>query len=223
MNIKPEAQTEIILWDWLMTKSNYVKNVYLNRKNDLTKIFNVKGTNGKKPDLIIEFDRGFGIEYIAVEVKNSNKSKDVYDACKILDYYESYFTGKAHYFIEGKEIEIKHFAIATDNSIGGYLLKRETEFFDNLNDPDDDDNAKYKRFMVEEGYFPRYEYYTTGVYLRLLWANWRRLRNKLKFTKASSIGILISEPKKESSPHFFTMVYCDWNLKKRWGQRFWKL
>lgn len=217
--MKPEAQTEVKLWNWFMIKSNHIIGVFFNRKNDLNGTFQVKGTHGRKPDLIIKFDRGYGIEYIAVEVKNSNKSKDVYDACKILDY----FTGQAHYFINKKEIEIKHFAIATDNSIGGYLLKRETELFDNLNDSDEDENSKYKKFMVEEGYFPRYEYYTTAVYLRLLWANWRRLRNKLKFTKASSIGILISEPKKEQTPHFFTMVYCDWNIKKQWGQRFWKL
>jgi len=224
--MKPEEQSELIIWDWLKTKGEYIKEVYFNRKNELGwKTFTTSGVN-KKPDFIVAIDRGYGIEYIAIEIKNSKKSKDVYDACKILDYYENYFLKKTKYFIEKEEIIISHFAIATDKSIEGHLLRKERDFFDNLNDAEeDDDNAKYKRFMVEQGYFPRYEYYTTGVYLRLLWANWRRLKKELSFEKAPSVGIIISEPKQKDNPYFFTMVYCDWFKEKKghWGQRFWRL
>ena len=40
------------------------------------------------------------IEYIVVEVKSSKKGKDVYDASKIIDYYDDYFSGKAKYYID---------------------------------------------------------------------------------------------------------------------------
>ena len=112
--MKPEEQAETLLWDWLMTKSSFVKEVYFNRKNELNGVFSVKGTHGKKPDLVIKMDRGFGIEYMAVEVKSSKRGKDVYDACKILDYMEDYFIGKVKYFIGKEEIKINHFSIATD-------------------------------------------------------------------------------------------------------------
>lgn len=226
--MKPEETAEIILWDWLKTKSKYVEEIYFNRINKLNGIFTVKGTQGRKPDFVIKINRNFGVEYIAIEIKNANKSKDVYDAHKILDYYEEYFMGKAKYYINNKEIKINHFAIATNNSIKGYLLRKENQLLDNMDAGDD--NEEYKRYMVECGNFPRYEYYTTSIYLRLLWSNWRRLAKKCtvkkKWTgiKAPSIGIIISNPNIDKFPYFFTMVYVDWlNKKNRWGQRWWKI
>lgn len=223
--MRPEEQTEVILWDWLMTKSKYkyVQEVYLNRKNNLNGTFQVKGTKGRKPDLIIKFDRGYGTEYLAVEVKSSKLGKNVYDACKILDYYEDYFIGKAKYFIDKKEIKIKHFAIATDNSPEGHLLKGEKDIWDNYKDPED---LEFKKKLVDSGCYPQLEFYSTGLYLRILWANWRRLRKKLGFTKAPSIGILMIDLRDiNKNPFYFTMIFCDWdrNNKPKWGQRFWML
>jgi len=219
--MKPEEEAEIILWDWLKTKGIYVKQVYLNRKNELNGVFVVKGTRGKKPDFLIEVDRGYGTEYIAVEIKHSNRGKDVYDACKILDYYEDYFIKKAKYFIDKKEIKISHFAIATDNSPNGHLLKDEKDIWDNYKDPE---NLEYKKQLVDCGCYPQLEFYSTGLYLRILWANWRRLRKKYNFIQAPSIGILMIDLRnKNKEPYLFTMVYSDWTNKKRWGQRFWRL
>lgn len=223
MELKPEQQSEIILWDWLMTKSKFVKEVYLNRKNELNGFFNVKGTHGKKPDLVIKINRGYGIEYIAVEVKNSKRGKDVYDACKILDYYEDYFSGKAKYYIGKEEILISHFAIATEKSREGKILKDESE---KMNNYFDEDNQEYKKQLVDAGCYPQIEYYSTALYLRILWANWRRVKKRRGFTKAPSIGILMTDLKKsESAPFFFTMIFCDWLRDKKscWGQRFLEL
>jgi hypothetical protein len=106
-----EKEVEIILWDWLRTKGINIKQIYFNRKNILNSpIFNTSGIN-EKPDFIISFDRGFGIEYIGIEIKCCDKSKNVHDSGKILLYYENYFSQKTKYFIEGKEIKIKHFAV----------------------------------------------------------------------------------------------------------------
>ena len=170
--MKPEEYAEIILYTWLKTGSK-IKRIFFNRKNNYTEnVFQVKGTHGRKPDFLIEFDTGYGIEYIATEIKSSKRGKDVYDACKILDYYEEYFTGKAKYFIDGKEINIKHFAIATENSPEGHLLKNEKDIVDNY---EDEDNPEYKKKLVDMGCYPQLEYFATALYLRILWANWRRL------------------------------------------------
>ena len=226
--MKPEEKAEIILWDWLMNKGKFVKEVYFNRKNEWNGVFSVKGTHGRKPDLVVKIDKGFGLDYIAVEVKSSKRGKDVYDACKILDYYEEYFSGKAKYFIEKEEIKIAHFAIATDNSIIGHLLYDEEKMFDNYKDSD---NPEFKKQLVDAGCYPQLEFYATGLYLRILWANWRRLakrccNNKVwTGTKAPSIGIFMTELRNDlREPYFFTMVFCDWlDKKSSWGQRFWKL
>jgi len=89
----------------------------------------------------------------------------------------------------------------------------------------DEENHEYKKQLVDSGCYPQIEYYATALYLRILWANWRRKRKKLEFTKAPSIGILITDLRnKLNEPYFFTMVFCDWlNKKPCWGQRFWKL
>ena len=220
--MKPEERAEIILWDWLKTKGEFVLNVYLNKKNDLNGTFQVKGTHGRKPDILIKINKGFGIEYIAVEVKSSKRGKDVYDASKIIDYYEDYFSGIAKYFIEKEEIKISHFAIATNESINGHLLKDEKDKFDNYFD---ENNKEYKIFLVDSGCYPQIEFYATALYLRILWANWRRIKKKLGFTKAPSIGILMTDLRNElKNPYLFTMIYCNWLDKKpSWGQRFWKI
>ena len=95
--------------------------------------------------------------------------------------------------------------------------------FDNYRDVD---NLEYKKNLVDCGCYPQLEFYSTGLYLRILWANWRRLRKKLEFTKAPSIGILMTDLRNEKKePFLFTMVYVDWleNKKPSWGQRFWQL
>ena len=219
--MKPEEEAEIILWEWLI-KGRNVKEIYFNKKNELNGVFSVKGTRGRKPDLVLKIDRGFGEEYIAIEVKSSKRGKDVYDACKILDYYEEYFIGKAKYFIEKEKIKISHFAIATNESPNGHLLKEEKDIFDNYKDSE---NLEYKKFLVDTGCYPQIEYYSTGLYLRILWANWRRLRKKLDFNKAPSIGILMTDLRsKLKEPFLFTMIFVDWLSKKpSWGQRFLQL
>lgn len=120
-----------------------------------------------------------------------------------------------------EEIKISHFAIATNESINGHLLKDEEQMFSNYQDKD---NPEYKKQLVDSGCYPEIEYYGTGLYLRILWANWRRLRKKHNFLIAPSIGILMTDLRFSShDPFLFTMVYCGWLDKPKWGQRFWKI
>ena len=38
-----------------------------------------------------------------------------------------------------------------------------------------------------------------------------------------SIGIVISNPKKDILPYYFSMIYINWMENKSWRQRFWRL
>ena len=217
--MRPEEKAEIILWDWLKTKSKYVQEVYFNRKNLLNwKCFTTSGIN-KKPDFIIKIDRGFGIEYVAIEIKSSEQSKNIHDAGKIIDYYERFVFGETKYFIEGKEIQINHFIIASDNSLKGHLFWDEKTLVDNIKSKDDwrRTNAKFK---LE----PQQEYYLTASFVRGLWATFRRFRKDKLIPKGPSIGILIANFSEEDfGPHLMIMNYNSHTKKKSWGARFWKI
>lgn len=213
-----ESSVELILWDWLITKGINVKQLYFNRKNKLNApTFNTSGIN-EKPDFIISFDRGFGIEYLAIEIKTTSSSKDIHDSGKILRYYKNYLLKKTKYYIEGQEVQIKHFAVMTNNSINGKLFGDDETLISNTKSSDN-----WRRTNAELNLIPEYEYQRTSDYLRRLWAEWRVLRKELKFIEASSIGIIISNPNKDNLPYFFSMVYTSWLENKSWKQRFWRL
>ena len=47
---------------------------------------------------------------------------------------------------------------------------------------------------------------------------------ELNFKEAPSIGILMTDLRNElKTPYFFTMIFCDWMINKKWGQRFLEL
>jgi len=220
--MKPEEETEIILWDWFKTKSENILEVFFNRINELKwKTFTTSGVN-KKPDFIISMNRGYGIEYIALEIKNSKNSRDIHDSGKILMYYENYISGVTKYFINGEEIEIKHFAVASENSIDGHLFKKDDDIIKNYSDQDD----SWRKTNSKLNLIPQKEYIRTSDFQRRLWSEWRNLKKRLNILhhKLPSIGIIISNPTINKLPYLFSMVYIQW-LKKpgRWGQRFWRL
>lgn len=216
--MKNEEKTEIILWDWLIKNKQYIKEIYFNRVNQLDcKTFTTKGIN-EKPDFVICLDRGFGVEYMAVEIKPINSSRAIHDAGKILMYYENYITNKTKYFIDGNEIKINHFAVATENSPNGKLFAEDDFLITNTDSTDDwrKTNAKLK-------HIPEQEYQRTSDFQRRLWSEWRGLKRRIKQNKnLPSIGIIISNPNKDNNPYLFTMIWKDW-LDKKWGQRFYRL
>jgi len=212
-----EQDVEIKLWDWLIKNNSFIKQIYFNRKNKINiPTFQTKGIN-KKPDFLIDLDRGYGSKFIAIEIKTIKKSKDIYDASKILDYYKNYLLSKTKYYINNKEIKINHFAIATENSPIGRLFKEDNIIVDNENREDE-----WAKINSQLKLIPRYEYMKTRDFLRNLWASWRRLRKELLFQEAPSIGIIINY---ENVPILFTMIYVNWLKTKRarWGQRFWRI
>jgi len=218
--IKPEEATELILWDWLKTKSSYVKEVYFNRQNLLNApIFTTKGIN-KKPDFIIKIDRGYGVEYAVVEIKNAAKARNIHDAGKIIEYYKRYIFEKTKYSIDGTPIQIKYFLVATENSVNGYLFKNEKEVIDNLEL--NDEWRKANQFYELE---PSKEYSLTSLWVRRLWADFRYIRKEIpEELEKPSVGILMCEFSKEDfSPRIMIMNYNSHLTKAKWGARWWKI
>lgn len=221
MEIKSEEKAEIILWDWLKTKGKYVEEVYFNRINKLNApVFTTKGIN-KKPDLIIKINRGYEIEFIAIEVKSSEQAKNIHDARKILDYYKRYINNKTKYFIDDEEIKIKHFCVATENSPKGYLFMNENVIIDNFID-----NDVWRKTNAKYSLEPNKEYSLTSMWVRRLWADFRFLRTQInmELLEKPSLGILISNFYEENpSPYLMIMNYNGHSKKVKWGARWWEL
>jgi hypothetical protein len=217
--MNPEEKAEIIIWDWLKTKSKFVLEVYFNRKNLINApVFTTQGIN-KKPDFIIEIDRGYGIEYIIVEIKSSNESKNVHDARKIMDYYERYVKGKTKYFINEKEIKINHFLVATENSVKGYLFMNEIEIIENSKS-DDNWRATNSKYKLE----PKKEYLLTSMWVRRLWADFRYFRLTNDYPEKPSLGILMCEFSEEKfNPSMMIMNYNNHIRNMKWGARWWEI
>jgi len=212
---KPEEKAEIIIWDWLKTKGENVEEIYFNRKNKLGwKTFFVKGIQ-KKPDFIICINNGWGLKYIAIEVKSCDKSKNILDANKILDYWSYYVKKETQYYLEEnkQEIKIEYFLIATDNSKKGYLFENE-DIKDNF-----DSVSKSKNYVASIGLIPRYEGSRTFEFIRTLWNTYANFRKE--FEEKCGIGILIAD----IADNFFPkMMISHYNInKKRWSQRWWRI
>lgn len=215
MKLKPEAQAEIILWDWLTTKSEGCK-IYFNRKNILNMpVFKTVGSQ-KKPDLLIEKNTYYGKKYYAVEVKSSNTSKEILQASKIIDkYLEDYQDKKIKYQIDNNIIELSGFLIATDKSPLGHLFKYEN-WIDNsvLSDGESKYYAstKYKIIPSKEGS-------RTFEFVRILWQFYSKIRNN--YDDKMDIGIIIGNTDNNYKPYMMITSF-DKN-KNRWSQRWWKL
>jgi len=170
----------------------------------------------KKPDLII-YSKKLN-QYIALEVKPGDISKDIHDASKIIEYWEDYTNGKIEYFIDEKKINISSFCVATISSMFGKIFKDD----DNLLSIDDSNDA-WKRTNKLYGLEPLWEYRRTHDYLRGLWSQWRKKRKR---EQQPGIGIILSVilNSKEiptdavSSPLMFDMQW-ETSLKPQWKVR----
>ena len=214
--MKPEEEAEIILWDWLKTKSQYVEEIYFNRKNKLnSNKFKVEGIQ-EKPDFVIKINDGYGIKFYAIEIKSSDNSKNILQASKILDkYLKNYLNKKTIYFIEEKEIKLEGFLIATNNSPKGYLFKKES-FIDNTIKKDGE--SKYNA-AIKYKIIPKKEGSRTFEFIRFLWEIYGKFRNDFK--DKLNVGILIGNSEDYYSPYFMITSY--YKIKKRWSQRWWKI
>lgn len=202
--MKPEVKTEIMLSSWLQTNNIPVwynrKIKELNNQN----IFKVQGESRKKPDMVI-YSKILN-KYGAIEIKPTTFDKTIYSAAKIITtYLKEYKENKIKYYIEGKEININFFIIATKFSIDGHLFESEDKSYPN------DEGWHY--ILQKTKNEPPYEYNKSKQFLRQLWDEWRR-NNRGKFEPG--IGILLSSCLDgiESKPKIFYQTY-EYNIRKR--------
>lgn len=212
---KPEERVEIILSEWF---TDFKIPFWFNRFSKSLKNDNIFYTKGlmEKPDLVIFSDKYPINGYIAIEVKTSNNSKDIYDSSKILKYLKNYNEGKTKYFINNKEIKIKLFIVATENSIEGKL-------FNEIEKETPDINSKWHKILLETKNEPLFEFSKTKHYLRQLWATWRQIikRNNNEV----GCGILLSSALNEGINYKIPYIFCQLNYKgfydkkERWHVR----
>lgn len=232
--MKPEEKVEILLWDWF--KKDLDVEVYFNRKNKLGwKKFTTKGTSREKPDLVVCFFNKFnGKEYIAIEVKDGNINRNIYNSSKIFSiYYKNYVQGKTKYLIDNQEIKISHFVVATQFSKLGKIFDNDNQIIDNINKGKND---TWRKMSFKSKTLPRCEYEKTRSFLRQLWANFEPFREKNKDKIKPSLGILVSDiltsfhPKELKiqsgmigKPMIQIMQYKNWLKKPRWQQNIIKI
>jgi len=172
----------------------------------------------KKPDLIIYSTKLR--QYYAVEVKVGNISKDIYDASKIIEYWESYVNNEIEYFIDGHKINIDSFCVMTLYSMFGRLFQDDTELI-SIEDCKDDN---WKKYSKETGIEPLWEYRRTHDYLRNLWSQWKKKRLKKPLP---GMGVILSNilNSKErpietpTAPLLFDMQWEEQANKSKWQNR----
>ncbi len=204
--IKPETETEIILNSWLQTNNIPI---WHNRKiKELNNqiIFKTQGESRKKPDMIIYSQMLH--KYGAIEIKSGITNKNIYDASKIIKYQKEYKEGKTKYYIEGKEININFFIVATKYSVNGHLFENEIK--------ESPHNEKWRKEILPKcKNEPPIEYNRSKSFLRQLWSIWRQERGK----DEPGIGILLSSCLDgiESKPKIFYQTYENnrWNVRWR--------
>lgn len=212
-----ETKVEIKLFDWLI--KNGVE-VYFNRTIKELNNKNIFTTTQKeKPDLILYSHKLK--KYIAVEVKVAKKN-NIRDSRKIIYYQQEYqkkntqihlaFSNDLNkYFIEGKEVNISFFIVATENSINGSLM-----YEDAIESPH---NEEWHKILQQTRNEPIKEHPYTKEFTRSLWNSWKTKPN-IKKPYDSGIGVLLSsllDADIKRKPMIFVQEY---NVnKKRWCVR----
>lgn len=189
-----ETEVEISIAKWLQNNYN---TVYFNRhiKNRQDKIFVTKGITKERPDLVV-FSSPI---YIAIEVKDAKETRNVHDATKILEYQKAYLNKETRYYIDGNEIIISLFIVATQYSIEGRLIK-------------EDSNIRTKETYPNH---PPLEFERTADYIRNVWAMWRRTRK----AGEPGIGILLSSVNDKQDGFIYPRIFCQQYLNNRWNVR----
>lgn len=157
-------------------------------------VFTTKGETSHRPDMVV-FTKHIG--FVAIEIKDGDEERKIYDGNKILEYQKQYTEKKTKYYIKDSEIPISLFVMASQNSVNGKLFTKEEEMFFN--------DTKYVGH-------PEKEYSRSGEYIRNLWGTWRIRRTKGE----AGIGILLSAAldNGETRPMTFCQIYYNnrWNV-----------
>ncbi len=222
--MNPEREVEIKLWDWFITSGDGIDKIFFNSKNEIgCDTFSVSGNIRTKPDLLIRFVNPYNkkIQYMAVEVKDASKSGNVRSGKKVFEeYLINYINGDTKYFVENIEVQIVHFAIATQFSQQGKLYKHEVLVCN-----------ESMRGKVMRNVVPNFEFSQTKELHRAMVHSFSKYRKdgKLDKKETPSIGVIVSDilmkfDKTEielqncmiGKPVYQSVVFNDKNM--RWSQ-----
>lgn len=216
--MKPEQQTEILLYGWLKPK---VKEIYFNQKNLLdAPVFKVKGLNYRRvPDFIVHTNQN---KFIAIEIKPTSKDNSKVNEGQMQlfdDQYVNYIKGELQFFINGEEIEINTFLLATDHSKDSSLFNLK-DGHDNLRDNLKDADQHRAACILKYKTMPRFEYVRTHDLVRNLFKTHKQFlkRNIELVKKEAGLGILMADY--ETKEPF---IYIKQKYNDRWGQHYWNL
>lgn len=211
--MNPERKVEILLYNWLKNKGDNIKEVYFNSKNEINApVFKVSGDQSK-PDFIIKININSNDEYCVVEIKDNSKSRNVKDSDKILNLYmKKYLEKYTSYVINEKQIKIKYFLVATQDSLNGKLYNKRDSLIDNYLD------SKKKYLSETLKLIPRYEGQRTYDFVRQLFRCHCDIRKN--YEEKCPVGILIADVNNNSVPAMFIVDYNQ--IKKRWCQK-WRM
>lgn len=194
-----ETESENTLIDWF-TKHSIP--VYVNRISESLHTKNKFTTTGVryKPDLLIN-TKTHG--WIAIEVKVGDSNRSLGESGKIINYWQDYSDKLVRYFVDGNEIIISFFAIATGHSPKGKLLVDETEFV----------YQDYPRH-------PQMEFTLTKLFCRNVFQQFRLKKNRNEIPDESAgWGVILSSALNRDStckPFFFSQKSLKNNIKGKY-------
>jgi len=141
-------------------------------------IFKTKTNNigtVEKPDIAIKYHD----KYYMCEVKNADKSSNVYDSFPQILRYAS---GDFEYYIDDELIEPCGYFVATQYSIAGHLFNPDVEVLVTY-----DQMSESRKKAIEHGQLPTDEYSMTEQFTRELW------RMAAEYNIGVKIGAILSE------------------------------
>jgi hypothetical protein len=186
--MNPERKVEIKLWNWFINSGVSVDKIFFNSKNEVScPTFSVTGNIRTKPDLLIRFINPYTkeMQYMVVEVKDASKSGNVRSGTKVFEeYLINYVNEDTKYLIDGEVIKINHFAIATQFSPEGKLMKNEVIVCN-----------ESMRGLTMKNIVPNFEYSQTKELHRGMIHSFSKYRKDGKLDKKErpSIGVIISD------------------------------
>jgi len=168
--------------------------------------FSVRRSGGRRPDVIC----GMKNVWSAIEVKRG-KIADIQNSYKIVGYATEYCDG-ANYFVDGVEIKMTNFLVATEFSPKGYLFKDDVFPTDRWKKKQAEQHRK--RDFIE----PYWEMQRSADFVRSVWKTWKDRDNMRNL----NIGILLSSVNDSQItldgfpiPKMFVMHYSE--KSSRWA------
>lgn len=177
--------------------------------------FHVKGGR-RRPDMVV-VNKENGINTV-FEIKRS-RDDDIFQSYKIIDYARAYCDG-IKYVINGLEIHVTNFLVATELSKKGRLFANDVPYNEKR-------RKKQAEFYEKINYIEPYsEWARTGDFVRSIWRLWNLGYNDKGEMTDINIGILLSTANDKQNdmagaplPKMFAMHFTKKGQWRPWWKR----